>query len=189
MGKSFKIIGASFLVATLVLAGLIWYGTRVPARGGDFTLKNPQGDWQFKTHAKKLNLFYVGYAKCPDVCPMTLSFLADAFKDLTEQERQDVQVLFLSVDVEHDSAESVAIYATQFNPSFIGLSGTKEQVDQVMRLVGASYIYEADAKSYLGYSISHTDKVFFLNKKGLVIDEEAMVRSKEILTEKIRSHL
>lgn len=189
MGKPFKIIGASFLAAALIMAGLIWYGTRVPERGGDFTLKNQQGDWQFTSHAKKLNLFYVGYAKCPDVCPMTLSYLADALKDLNEAERQKVQVVFLSVDTEHDTAESVAVYATQFNRDFIGLTGSKEQVDQAMRLVGASYIYETDAKSYLGYSISHTDKVFFLNKKGVVIDEEAMVRSKEVLTEKIRSHL
>ena len=189
MGKSFKIVGAAFMVAALVLAGLIWYGTRVPERGGDFTLKNQQGDWQFQAHAKKLNLLYVGYAKCPDVCPMTLSFLTDAIKDLTEKERENVQVIFLSVDVDHDTAESVATYATQFNPGFIGLTGTKEQVDQVMRLVGASYIYEKDAKSYLGYSISHTDKVFFLNKKGIVKDEEPMVRSKDIVIEKIRSLL
>jgi protein SCO1/2 len=189
MGKSFKIIGVSLLVATALLVGLIWYGLRVPQRGGDFMLKTQQGDWQFVANPKKLNLLYVGYAKCPDVCPMTLSFLADAIKDLNEQERKDVQVLFLSVDVEHDTAESVATYATQFNRDFLGLTGTKEQVDQAMRLVGASYIYEADAKSYLGYSISHTDKVFYLNKKGVVIDEEPMVRSKEVLTEKIRSHL
>jgi protein SCO1/2 len=189
MGKPFKIIGASLLVAALALAALIWYGTRVPERGGDFTLKTQQGDWPFVANAKKLNLFYVGYAKCPDVCPMTLSFLADAMKDLTDKERQQVQVLFLSVDVDHDTAEGVATYATQFNREFIGLTGSKDQVDQAMRLVGASYIYETDAKSYLGYSISHTDKVFFLNKKGIVIDEEPMVRSKEVLTEKIRSHL
>lgn len=177
------------MVATAIMAGLIWYSTRVPERGGAFTLKNQQGDWQFQSHAKKLNLLYVGYAKCPDVCPMTLSYLADAMKDLNENEREKVQVLFLSVDVEHDTAESVATYATQFNPGFIGLTGSKDQVDQLMRLVGASYIVETDAKSYLGYSISHTDKVFFLNKKGIVLDEEPMVRSKEILTEKIRSHL
>lgn len=189
MGKHFKIIGVSLLTAAFVMAALIWYGTRVPERGGDFTLKTQQGDWQFVANSKKLNLLYMGYAKCPDVCPMTLSFLADAMKDLTEEERQQVQVLFLSVDVDHDTAESVAVYATQFNRDFIGLTGSKEQIDQAMRLVGASYIYETDAKSYLGYSISHTDKVFFLNKKGVVIDEEPMVRSKEVLTNKIRSHL
>lgn len=189
MGKPFKIFGMSLLAAALVMAALIWYGTRVPERGGNFTLKNQQGDWQFTANSKKLNLFYVGYAKCPDVCPMTLSFLAEAMKDLTEKERAQVQVLFLSVDVEHDTAESVAVYATQFNRDFIGLTGSKEQIDQVMRLIGASYILETDVKSYLGYSISHTDKVFFLNKKGVVIDEEPMVRSKEILTEKIRSLL
>lgn len=189
MGRYFKIVGASLSVAAAVLAGLIWYSTRVPERGGSFTLMNQQGEWQFQANAKKLNLLYVGYAKCPDVCPMTLSYLAEAMKDLNEKERQNVQVIFLSVDVQHDTAESVATYASQFNSSFIGLTGSEEQVDQLMRLIGASYILETDAKSYLGYSISHTDKVFFLNKKGIVIDEEPMVRSKEILTEKIRSHL
>lgn len=184
-----KVAAVVFVLSLLSLAAVIWWGNREPVRGGDFTLQSSQGEWTLSRHAKKLNLLYIGYAKCPDVCPMTLAYAGAVFKNLTSEQLKDIQLIFLSVDHEHDTPASVHDYAAQFYKDFIGLTGTQEQIDLTVNLVGASYILETDAKSYLGYSISHTDKVYFLNDKGRVLGAETSVRSEEQILNKIKEYL
>lgn len=183
----------SFIAAIIItaLAGgyLYWYQTKAPVYGGDFSLQYRGQPWVLSQHVKPLTLFYVGYAKCPDVCPMSLSFAADAFKKLSDEERNQVQMVFLSVDHQHDTADSVADYAAQFYPSFIGLSGTQEQIDDAVRTFKVSYIVEENPKSYLGYSISHTDKILFLDANGSVMDELQSARSSDEIVEKIKQAL
>lgn len=148
----------------------IWQTMKGPVSGGDFTLTYRAQNWTFSTEAKKLNLLYFGYTKCPDVCPMSLSNAGGAFRLLNSSELNNVRFIFLSVDQAHDKPDEVADYATNFFPTFVGLSGSKEQIDKTISLFPASYILEENSKSYLGYSISHTDRVFFLNSKGIVVD-------------------
>ncbi len=101
---------------------------------------------------------------------MSLSNAGGAFRLLNSSELNNVRFIFLSVDQAHDKPDEVADYATNFFPTFVGLSGSKEQIDKTISLFPASYILEENSKSYLGYSISHTDRVFFLNSKGIVVD-------------------
>ncbi len=164
------------LFAVVVAVGAIYFGFQIwqtmkgPAFGGDFTLTFRGHSWTFSSEPKKLNLLYFGYTKCPDVCPMSLSYAGGAFSMLKASELKDVRFIFLSVDQSHDKPDEVADYASNFFPEFVGLSGSKEQIDKTIALFPASYILEENPKSYLGYSISHTDRIFFLNSKGIVID-------------------
>ncbi|WP_413557112.1 SCO family protein [Bdellovibrio sp. HCB209] len=179
----------SAVLAIALLFALNWYQNRQPELGGNFQANFNGTSWNFSDEPKSLNLLYFGYAKCPDVCPMALSFTAEAFKGLTDEERKNVRMIFVSVDVEHDTPANVATYAQQFNPDFIGLSGTKENIDTAVHLFAASYIEEKDPKSYLGYSISHSDRIYFLNKKGIVLDTLPNPRSAESIVTKIKEHL
>lgn len=179
----------SAVLALALLAGLIWYSNRAPELGGSFSANFNSQTWNFNDDPKPLTLLYIGYAKCPDVCPMALSYSSQAFASLSEKEKAKVRLVFLSVDYEHDTPASVATYAQQFNPTFIGLTGSKEQIDSVVNLFKASYIVEKDAKSYLGYSISHTDRIYFLNKKGIVLDTLPNPRSADSIVEKIKENL
>jgi protein SCO1/2 len=164
------------LLTVFFAAGAIYFGFQIwqtlegPTFGGDFALTYRGNSWNFSSEAKKLNLLYFGYTQCPDVCPMSLSHAGDAFRRLTAQELKDVRFVFLSVDQAHDKPDEVADYAQNFFPEFIGLSGSKEQIDYAIGLFPASYMVEENPKSYLGYSIAHTDRIFFLNSKGILID-------------------
>lgn len=164
------------LFTIIVVVGVIYFGFQIwqtikgPTSGGDFTLTYRGGTWNFSSAPKKLNLLYFGYTKCPDVCPMSLSYAGGAFRMLNAEDLKKIRFIFLSVDQAHDKPAEVADYATNFFPTFIGLSGSKEQIDKAIGLFPASYILEKDPKSYLGYSISHTDRIFFLNSKGFVVD-------------------
>lgn len=179
----------SAALSALVVCGVVWYGSKPPSLGGDFTLNHRGKEWNFAAHSKKLNLVYVGYAKCPDVCPMSLSYAAQSFRRLSAEDLEKVQFIFISVDVENDTADSVADYAVNFFPEFIGLTGKKEILDQMVSSIGASYMVEKDPKSYLGYSIAHSDRIFFLNKKGFVVDTLPGLRSDQTLLDKLKELL
>lgn len=184
------LIGLSLaLTMTTLFLGWLFSAQQGPTLGGDFTLNHNGSEWNFREHAKKVNLLYVGYAKCPDVCPMALSFTAQALRELNESELGKVQFIFISVDSKNDTPESVATYARQFNSSFIGLTGPADRIDATIKMFGASYMIEEDAKSYLGYSIAHTDRIFILNKKGRVVDSISNPRSAEEITQKIKENL
>lgn len=161
---------ALFIFSLALVFGLIWYSSRTPSFGGDFTLQFKDQPWTFSEHRKPLSLLYFGYVKCPDVCPMTLSVARQAFNELSEKQLSRLQLVFVSVDRDNETAEEVATYASQFHSQFIGLSGSREQIDNAVKLFKASYILEEDSKSYLGYSVAHTDRLYILNSKGMVID-------------------
>jgi protein SCO1/2 len=69
----------------------------------------------------KAVVIFFGYTQCPDVCPTTLSAMAEVLKLLGDDGRK-VQVLFVTVDPERDTRELLAAYVPQFHPSFIGLN-------------------------------------------------------------------
>ena len=180
---------SAFVFSSILVGGLVWYGLREPKRGGNFILNYRSSSWSFVANAKKLNLVYVGYAKCPDVCPLSLSFAAQSFRQLSANDLKRIQLLFISVDTEHDTAASVADYAVQFHPDFVGLSGSKNQINLAITSIGASFMVEKDPKSYLGYSIAHSDRIFFLDKDGYILDTLPNPRSAEVLTQKIKDLL
>ena len=182
-------MGAAFIFLTVVGAFFWKVQHDTPVAGGNFTLTSNGQPWNFSDSPKKLNLLYFGYVKCPDVCPMTLSFAGGAFRDLTPEQLENVRFIFVSVDAAHDKPKDVADYATNFYPSFIGLSGSKEQIDAAIGLFPASYTVELNPKSYLGYSIIHTDRIFILNQKGFVIDSIPNLRASKTISEKIKENL
>lgn len=187
---SLRIFTIVAIVGGLYFGIAIWKTMKGPISGGDFTLTYRGQHWTFSSATKKLNLLYFGYTKCPDVCPMSLSYAGGAFRMLKDEELKDTRFIFLSVDQAHDKPNEVADYATNFFPTFIGLSGSKEQIDKAIGLFPASYMLEENPKSYLGYSISHTDRIFFLDSDGIVIDSiSGSKEGSESIYKKIKEHL
>jgi protein SCO1 len=187
--KFFKAFLISFVLVAAALTLILWHHSKQPQYGGDFTLTYRGQPWRFSQAPAELNLLYFGYAKCPDVCPLALSYAGSAFKELKPEELKNIRLLFVSVDYLHDDPNAVADYAKNFYPDFMGLSGSREQIDQTIGLFPASYMLEENPKSYLGYSISHTDKIFFLNSRGQVVDELASPRDVSSIVKKIKENL
>ncbi len=178
-----------FSVGAIAIGLLIWKLKYTPSYGGDFELTYRAEPWKFSAEPKKLNLLYFGYVKCPDVCPLTLSYAGGAFRKLSSEQLEKIRLIFVSVDQENDDPEAVADYATNFFASFIGLSGSLQQIDKTIGLYPASYMVEKNEKSYIGYSIIHTDKIFFLNEKGIVQDFIASPRDSDLVLQKIKELL
>ncbi|GAB3097286.1 SCO family protein [Aestuariicella hydrocarbonica] len=78
-----------------------------------FSNQQLQGHW---------NLLAYGFTNCPDFCPTLLTELAKVTDKLQQQQQfDDLQVIFYSIDPERDGSEQLAQYMAHFNSDFIGL--------------------------------------------------------------------
>mgnify|MGYP003574604574 CR=1 FL=1 len=112
----------------------------------------------------KLVMLYFGYTFCPDVCPATLSELGGAL-DLLGKQANDIQVIMISVDPERDTPEMLAEYVTHFDPSFLGVTGSMEEIARVAALYGI--FFEAhEGTEATGYLVDHTATVMVVDQDG-----------------------
>ena len=108
--------------------------------GGNFTAINTDGnEIEFDSFKGKVVLLAFGYTNCADICPFTLGYLKMVYNILTPDEQQDVRVVFSTVDPEYDTPEHLKEFLEYFNKDFIGLTGTRAQVDRVVSLFQAQY--------------------------------------------------
>lgn len=133
--------------------------------GGDFTLFQEGKPVKLSDFRGKLVLMYFGFASCPDVCPTTLTVIASALKQLTEKELENVQPIFISIDPERDHGEQLTAYATYFHPSFIGITGTPDEVQKVANQYGGFFV-KVESDSALEYLVEHTSKTYIVSKDG-----------------------
>ena len=157
--------------------------------GGNFTLESVEGPWEFSKNASPLNLIYFGFTSCPDVCPLTLGFAGQAFRQLSPDELQKTRLVFVSVDPDADTPGQTQVYAQQFFPSFVGLTGSGDTLKQVLNMFGAVSMKEPNPNSRLGYSISHTDRIFFTDREGQVLESVSSPRNAAVILEHIKRNL
>ncbi|MDH3540067.1 MAG: SCO family protein [Acidimicrobiia bacterium] len=109
-------------------------------------------------------VLYFGYTFCPDECPTTLSGLKRAVDKLGGG-AGDVQVIMVSVDPERDSPEVLGEYLGYFDPSFIGMTGTPEEIAAVAAAYGVFHQAEEGTVD-TGYLVSHTARLMVIDRDG-----------------------
>jgi protein SCO1/2 len=137
--------------------------------GGDFTLQSNTGNYSLTQSRGKLVLIYFGFTSCPDVCPTTLSNIAQAFKGLDSKELKKVQTLFISIDPERDKLDRLQEYSAFFHPQILALTGSQEELQRVAALYGA-YFRKEKVSSNMEYTMDHTSTVFVVNQDGKWVD-------------------
>ena len=113
--------------------------------------------------AGKAVLVFFGYTQCPDVCPTTLAELSEVMKLLGDKADR-LQVVMITVDPERDTPDVLKAYVTSFDPRFLGLSGTPEQIKQAANSFKAFYAKSAEANGT--YSMDHTASFYLIDPKG-----------------------
>jgi protein SCO1/2 len=72
---------------------------------------------------KRLTLVFFGYSHCPDICQAVMASLAGAMNQLDDQEREDVDVVFVTTDPKRDTPSALRAYLDRYDPAFVGLTG------------------------------------------------------------------
>ncbi len=134
------------------------------------------------------SLVFFGFTSCPDFCPMELQKLAKLLK-LAQQEGKQLQVVFVSVDPERDSATRLAEYVAFFHPQIIGLRGDNPAIANLARFFGAAYDRSAIINNKVlsvpagaampsvageQYQVNHSTRVFVIDPQGQYIGSVAM---------------
>jgi protein SCO1/2 len=111
----------------------------------------------------KVVALFFGFTHCPDVCPTTLVEMANVMKELGGDAGR-VQVLFVSVDPERDTADVLKRYVPAFHPSFLGLTGN---ADEIARAAKEFKIYYQKQKLPSGgYTMDHSAGTYILDGEG-----------------------
>lgn len=110
-------------------------------------------------------LLFFGFTHCHDVCPATMARLDSILDALGEEARDDLRVLFVSVDPARDDPATLREYTANFGPEFIGLTGSEDQLDELTRRYRVTYGYgEKDDTGH--YMVSHPSAIFAFDRSG-----------------------
>lgn len=138
-----------------------------PTPKPDFTLTDTDGEpFHFAEDTNgKLTLLYFGYTHCPDICPVHLAQIAEAF-DQIPQVGAGAVVVFVSVDPERDTPEVIRSFLDNFDTRFVGLTGTPEEIRRAEEAIGVPpSVKEGEGDDY---TIGHAGQVFAWAPDGLL---------------------
>jgi protein SCO1 len=131
--------------------------------GRDFALTDHNGQRRALADFKgKVVTLFFGFTHCPDVCPTTLGEMAVVMKELGADAGR-LQVLFVTVDPERDTAEVLKRYVPVFHPGFLGLTGS---ADDIARTAKEFKIFFQKQKLPNGYTMDHSAGTYILDGEG-----------------------
>jgi cytochrome oxidase Cu insertion factor (SCO1/SenC/PrrC family) len=108
-------------------------------------------------------LVYFGYTNCPDVCPTTLALMADVLKQLGGRANR-IAPIFITLDLAHDTPHILKLYLNSFDPRFIGLTGSEQQITKVAKEYRV-YRVKRPLKGG-GYAIDHSSVICLMDPAG-----------------------
>lgn len=139
-----------------------------PAAKPDFTLTDTSGepfDFQAETEGQ-ITYLYFGYTFCPDICPVHLAQLSEILAEADVP--PNVKVVFVTVDPQRDTPEVIRSYLDHFSTSFVGLTGTEEELEAAQIAAGVTpAIKEENPADPDKYEVGHAAQVIAYAPNGL----------------------
>jgi protein SCO1/2 len=161
---------AAVVAAAAVTTFGMWRTSQVsaavqhPQIGARFELSLPDGSAVTnETFRGKWLVIYFGYTSCPDVCPTTLASVAQALTKLGPA-ADKVQPLFITVDPQRDTPEMIGEYVKFFDPRFVGLVGSPQQIATAARDFHVYYVVRQLGNNE--YVIDHSSYLYVVDPKG-----------------------
>ena len=134
----------------------------IDQHGNEFTKAALLGHW---------SLLFFGFTSCPDVCPVTLSALAQAETKLSQSGPKrlfdELRVYFVSVDPDRDDPAKIDQYVSAFSPRFIGVTGSQQSLAAFAQQLNVAFMKVPDNKG--GYVVDHTGNIVIVDPKGRYI--------------------
>ena len=134
--------------------------------GGDFALTDHNGQrFELASLRGRAVLIFFGYTFCPDACPTTLSKLSSVYRRLGPDAKR-VKTLYISVDPQRDTPAVLKADLANFDVDAVGLTGSKPEIDTVVKAFGAAYEIVPMPNSAAKYSVAHTTSLYALDPSG-----------------------
>jgi protein SCO1/2 len=165
---SFLLVGVAVLFSILFAKPASFRGTAysepfLPAPAIELQQANGE-TFLLSGQTGKIVLIFFGFTSCPDVCPTTLAELNIALSDIKARP-EDVRVIFITVDPERDTPEKIQEYVERFNQSFIGLSGSLEELQPIWQNYGV-FREVVPGTTATDYTVNHTARVILIDPQG-----------------------
>lgn len=168
--RSTVFFAAAILAIAIAIAGYSLLERRAPDEGraligGPFALVDQDGRRVTeKDFLGKYMLVFFGYTYCPDICPTELQVMMAALDQLGDAGK-DIVPVFVTVDPERDTHETIRSYVGNFGPRLVGLTGTAEEISAVAK---AYRVYYAKAASKNGddYLMDHSSIIYLMDRSG-----------------------
>ncbi|MGH7658720.1 MAG: SCO family protein, partial [Gemmatimonadales bacterium] len=132
-----------------------------PGPKPEFTLTDTEGepfDFREKTDGT-LTLLFFGYTNCPDVCPLHMANIAAVLRTLPIRDARRVSVVFVTTDPGRDTPERLRAWLRDFDPRFIGLTGTPEELQTAQAAAGVPAAIVEPSSSHADYAVGHAGQV------------------------------
>ena len=113
-----------------------------------------------------VTLLFIGYTYCPDVCPVHLANLAAVLNDLPLEITREVKTVFLTADPARDTPERLREWLGALDPSFVGLRGSRDEVNAVEDALGLPRSVVDPGEGGEDYFVGHAGQVLAFDRKG-----------------------
>ena len=124
-------------------------------RGETFNIARMQDVW---------TIVFFGFTHCPDICPTTLAVLNDMYSKMKDSEKEQLQIVMISLDSERDTVEKLAEYVPYFNEEFIGVTGNKHLIHRLTAEINIAY--NKVPLEGEDYTVDHSTQLVLINPKG-----------------------
>ena len=161
--SALALVACSPAVPTGQLQGVV---IENPTAKPDFTLTDTEGNpYDFAAETEgKVALLYFGYTTCPDICPVHMAQIAEVIEQFPSLARE-IQVVFVTVDPDRDPPDKLADYLHSFHPSFVGLTGTPEELEAAQKAANVPVAtFEGEPPDY---AVNHAAWVIAYAPDGL----------------------
>ena len=147
-----------------------WRGTELgtPWPKPDFTLTDTNGQpFAFRAGTDGyLTLLFFGYTHCPDVCPLHMANLSAVLEAASGDVRANTKVVFATTDPARDTPEVLKSWLANFNPAFIGLTGTPDEVAAAQEAAGVPVAGAEPPEADGSYVVGHAAQVIAYTRDG-----------------------
>ncbi len=164
----------------------------VDVTGADYARDLPLTDHNgqarsLKDFAGKVVVVFFGFTQCPDVCPTAMAELAEVKKALGK-DGERLQGIFVTVDPDRDTPEVLKAYMANFDPSFLALRGTPEQLAAVAKDFKI-YYKKVEGKTPTSYTMDHSAGSYVYDPAGRLRIYNRYGSGAQALTEDVRALL